>query len=71
MKCPVCKNREHIGIDLHVRGFTENIVECKICGSIWSINHGVTEIVKDTQKNSFLEALSECVDGDDYNWVGA
>mgnify|MGYP001030814943 CR=1 FL=1 len=70
MKCPVCKNRHYVEFDLHSDQFAEDIIECAICGSVWSINHGATEIVKDTQECSFLEAVSECVEGDDYNWVG-
>lgn len=70
MKCPVCKNHEHDNIDLQSDGFNEGIIECRVCGSVWSVNHGVTEIVKDTQENSFLEALSECVEGDVYNLDG-
>lgn len=67
MKCPVCKTHEQqVEIDLHSDGFAENIITCRICGTIWSINHGLTEIVKDPQKMSFLEAQSECVEGDDY-----
>ncbi len=69
MKCPVCKSHEHVAIDLHATGFAENIVECRVCGSIWAINHGATEIVRDTQKKSFLEAQTECVEGDDYYLV--
>jgi transcription elongation factor Elf1 len=70
MKCPVCKHHEHADIDLHADGFTENIMECPICGSTWSVNHGVTELIKDTQEKSFLEAQSENVEGDDYNLDG-
>ncbi len=70
MKCPVCKHHEHDDIDLHSDGFKENIMECPICGSMWSINHGVTEVVKDTQEKSFLEAQSENVENDDYNLNG-
>lgn len=66
MRCPVCKSLEYVEMDLHAEGFYEDILECKICGSVWSINHGVTEVVRDTQKNSFMEALSECVEADDY-----
>lgn len=69
MKCPVCRSHEHFDIELRSAGFDEEIIECRICGSIWSINHGMTEIVKDTQKKSFLEAQTECVEGDDYNLV--
>ena len=70
MKCPVCKNHEHTDLDLHSEGFTEDIMECRICGASWSVNHGVTEIIRDPQEKSFLEAKSECVEGDDYNLDG-
>lgn len=72
MKCPVCKNHEHDNIDLHSDGFNEGIIECRVCGSVWSVNHGITEIVRDTQEHSFLEASSECVEGegDDYTLDG-
>ena len=70
MKCPVCKNTQYIEIDLHSEQFSEDIVECKVCGSMWSVNHGATEVVKDVQEHSFLEALSECVEGGDYSWAG-
>jgi len=29
----------------------------------------LNEIIKDSQEKSFLEALTECVEGDDYSWV--
>lgn len=66
MICPVCKSHEYVELDLHAEGFTENLFECKVCASAWSVNHGVTEVVKDTQAKSFLEATTECVEGDDY-----
>ena len=70
MKCPVCKNSEnHSEIDVHANGFDEEIIQCDICGSIWAVNHGMNEIVKDAQALSFLEATSECVEGGDYAWV--
>ncbi len=67
MKCPACKSHDHHDIDLHSNGFTEDIMECRVCGTVWSVNHGVTEIVKDPQEKSFLETISESVEGDDYN----
>lgn len=70
MKCPVCKNSEYTNLELHADQFAEGIHECRVCGSIWSVNHGITEIVKDTQEKSFLEATTECVEGDDYNQFG-
>ena len=59
MKCPVCNNNEHVDIDLHSDSFTEGIMECDVCESIWSVNHGVTKIIKDTQEKSFLGAASK------------
>ncbi len=70
MICPVCKHHEQVEIDLHADGFTEGIIECSYCGTIWSVNHGLVEIVKDAQEKSFLEAVSECVESDDY-WAAA
>lgn len=70
MKCPVCKHSNYVEHDLHAEGFTEDIVECDICDTVWSVNHGMTEIVTDTQESSFLEAISEAVEGDDYSYAG-
>jgi hypothetical protein len=71
MMCPVCKNHEHTDINLRSEGFREGISECRICGSIWSVSHGMTEVVRDTQARSFLEALTESVEGDDYHLLVA
>ena len=70
MQCPSCKNHELIGTDLHAEGFNEDLIECRICGTLWSVNHGVIEVVKDAQPKSFLAAQTECVEGDDYNQSG-
>jgi len=70
MKCPVCKNHKQTDMQFHSDGFKEGITECSICGAVWSENHGITEIVKDPQLKSFLEAQSECVEGDDYSIGG-
>jgi hypothetical protein len=67
MRCPVCRNHQQVDTELHSDGFREGITECRVCGAIWSINHGKTEIVKDPQARSFLEVQTECVEGDDYN----
>lgn len=66
MQCPVCKDHRQTDIHLHDGQFDEDLVKCGTCGSLWSINHGVTEIVRDTQEHSFLSAVSECVECDDY-----
>ena len=67
MKCPVCKSYSNIEIDLHSSQFNELLLNCTICGCEWSVNHGLVEIVKDSQKNSFLESSGECVENNDYN----
>ena len=59
MKCPVCNKNEHVDIDLHADGFAEGIMECRVCGSIWSVNHGSAKIVKDAQEHSFLGKVPE------------
>lgn len=72
MQCPVCKTRkQHIEMNMHVNGFDESIISCDLCGTTWSVNHGTVEIVNDAQVASFLQAQTECVEADDYNYVGA
>jgi len=66
MQCPVCKSYQNSGLALNAAGFQEELVECRSCGSSWSINHGLAELVNDSQKASFLEATTECVECDDY-----
>lgn len=69
MKCPVCKGSDYREVDLRTAEFAEDLFECRVCASIWAVNHGRIEVVKDTQNHSFLEAISERVEGDDYNYV--
>ncbi|MBE0597214.1 MAG: hypothetical protein IH614_08095 [Desulfuromonadales bacterium] len=70
MKCPVCKSSGRVANHLRSSGPDTNIVECRICGTVWSIQHGSVGVVRDVQARSFLEAQTECVEGDDYNLVG-
>ena len=67
MYCPTCKTQEHSDVHFKSEAFEENINKCSACGTVWSINHGTVEIVTDTQESSFLSALTECVECDDYN----
>jgi hypothetical protein len=70
MNCPVCRScAQHSEIKAHSAGFDEEIIGCDVCGSSWSLNHGMSEIVTDTQEGSFLSAVSECVEGGDYAMV--
>jgi hypothetical protein len=64
----VCKSHAtQSDIQVHANGFDEALFRCDACGSTWSVNHGLVEIVRDTQSRSFLGATSEAVDGTDYN----
>ncbi len=49
MKCPFCKNREHVEIDLHADGFSQDIRECGACGGIWTFSGTEMKIVKSKQ----------------------
>lgn len=66
MKCPVCKSyAAHTEIQVHANGFDEELFKCELCDSTWSVNHGLVDVVTDTQKQSFLEANTEQADGVD------
>jgi len=69
MTCPVCKQTNTKVQNLRGEGFTETIVECTTCGSTWSVNHGMTGVIKDTQDSSFLQCGIENVEAYDYDYV--
>lgn len=71
MYCPTCKSLEHSDIHLRTEAFQEDLDNCPVCGTVWSINHGIMEVVTDTQEKSFLSSLTECVECDDYNMAFA
>lgn len=71
MQCPVCKNHDNESTDLRFNGFSEGLVECRICGTTWSVHRGMMAIVKDPNADSFLEALSESVEGDNFCFAAA
>jgi hypothetical protein len=70
MKCPVCKSHENSVATLRAGSFATRLVECRICATLWSVSRGSIEVVRDVQEKSFLEAVTECVEGDDYYLVG-
>ncbi|MDA3806997.1 MAG: hypothetical protein PF440_03700 [Thiomicrorhabdus sp.] len=69
MQCPICRSYEQNTLEMQSEQFKEGLVECSICGSSWSVNHGLAKLVVDTQVASFLEGQSESVDADDYTWA--
>ncbi|WP_083928742.1 hypothetical protein [Geopsychrobacter electrodiphilus] len=46
MKCPLCKGREHVEIDLHAEGFSQDARECGDCGAIWTFSGDALKIIK-------------------------
>lgn len=46
MKCPVCKSRAHVELDLHADGFAQDARECGDCGAIWTFSADVIKIIK-------------------------
>lgn len=35
VKCPACKNKSRVEINLHSDGFANNLHECGDCGALW------------------------------------
>jgi len=46
MKCPLCKNREHVEIDLHAEGFSQDARECGNCGGVWTFSGDKIKIIR-------------------------
>jgi hypothetical protein len=43
------------------------LYECQVCGTICSVSHDKVEVVRDSQKGSFLSSSGDKVESDDYN----
>ena len=57
MKCPLCKSREHVEIDLHADGFSQDVRECGDCGAIWTFSGNKLKVIKE----SALEASQQAI----------
>ena len=60
MKCPLCKSRGHIDIDLHADGFSQDARECGECGGIWTFSGDKLKIIKD-RDNKNVKAYSDFI----------
>ena len=60
MKCPLCKSRGHIDIDLHADGFSQDARECGECGGIWTFSGDKLKIIKDRDSKS-VKAYSDFI----------
>lgn len=65
--CPTCRSMVSVETDLTSFQFHEELYECTVCGTVCAVAHNQVEVVKDSQKGSFLAATSEKVESDDYN----
>ena len=65
MMCPSCRNAEKPDVRLVPSGLTEEIMECRGCGAVWSVSHGMVELLRDPQAGSFLAKQSEAVEASD------
>ncbi len=69
MRCPICGSYESSSLAMKSEQFSEELVQCSLCESSWSIAHGLEKVFIDTQSSSFLEGVCECVEADDYPWA--
>ncbi len=51
MKCPLCKSREHVELDLHAEGFSQDARECGVCGGVWTFSGEAIKIIKGRVQN--------------------
>ena len=65
--CPTCKYMVSHETELNSFQFHEELYECTVCGTVCSVSHENVQIVKDSQKGSFLESTGDAVESDDYN----
>ena len=65
--CPTCKHMVSYETDLNAFQFHEELYECAVCGTVCSVAHDQVEVVKDSQKGSFLDSTGDLVESDDYN----
>lgn len=68
--CPTCQFMVSYETDLDAFQFHEELYECTSCGTICSVAHNQVEVVKDSQKDSFLDTSGDLVESDDYNTMG-
>ncbi|MDT8423413.1 MAG: hypothetical protein RQ724_06545 [Desulfuromonadales bacterium] len=65
--CPTCRFMVSYETDLNAFQFHEELFECKVCGTVCSVAHDKVEVVKDSQRDSFLDASGDMVESDDYS----
>jgi len=67
--CPTCKSILCIETDLDAFQFHEELQECANCGTVCSSAHNHVEVIRDSQKDSFLSCSSDLVESVDYVFI--
>lgn len=65
--CPTCHAMVSHETDLHAFQFHEEQYECLVCGTVCSVAHNRVEVVRDSQKGSFLDSSGDQVEADDFD----
>jgi len=65
--CPTCQCMVSYETDFDAFQFHEEQYECSACGTVCSVSHNKVEIVKDSQKGSFLDSTGAMVESDDFD----
>ena len=54
MNCPICNNSEHVEVDLHADGFSQDAFECGDCGGLWTYSGTDLKIIKDREEKKVV-----------------
>ena len=65
--CPTCHCMVSHETELDAFQFHEKHYECAVCGTVCSVAHNQVEVIKDSQKGTFLDSSGDLVESDDYN----
>ena len=56
MNCPYCNQKNHIEIDMHADGYSDNLFECCDCGALLHLNNEVLETINAPQLTQAQDA---------------
>jgi len=61
MKCPFCKSKSRIEVDLHADGFAKEACECGNCEAIWTYIGNDLKIIKQGNKAKQVNSYSDFI----------
>lgn len=56
MKCPVCKDRQHVDID-SADGYSQDIRECGSCGALWTFSGNERIVLRGTAEECYTSSV--------------